>query len=137
MTFFYIAILFWLLAWGINVWLSKLKTLAATRILAPILFGVSIIVLWESSVYSFNISYVILPAPSQVFVKFFASLDILWLDFVQTFLKDMELISFLTFSSVKISSSCIISTRYFAHLSDPCVRMATFVSLFLRSARWS
>ena len=42
--------------------------------------------MWESS-DAFEISFIILPSPSQVFLKFFSSLDILWIDFVQTFLK--------------------------------------------------
>ncbi len=87
MTFFYFAIIFWLISWAVNIWLSRLRVSAFTRIAAPILFGISIIMLWESSVEAFNISFVILPAPSQVFVTFFSSLDILWIDFVQTFLK--------------------------------------------------
>ena len=87
MTFFYFAIIFWLISWAANIWLSRLRVSAFTRIAAPILFGISIIMLWESSVEAFNISFVILPAPSQVFVTFFSSLDILWIDFVQTFLK--------------------------------------------------
>ena len=87
MTFFYFAIIFWLISWAVNIWLSRLRVSGFTRIAAPILFGISIIMLWESSVEAFNISFVILPAPSQVFVTFFSSLDILWIDFVQTFLK--------------------------------------------------
>ena len=87
MTFFYFAIIFWLISWATNIWLSRLRVSGFTRTAAPILFGISIIILWESSVEAFNISFVILPAPSQVFVTFFSSLDILWIDFVQTFLK--------------------------------------------------
>ena len=87
MTFFYFAIIFWLISWAANIWLSRLRMSGFTRTAAPILFGISIIILWESSVEAFNISFVILPAPSQVFVTFFSSLDILWIDFVQTFLK--------------------------------------------------
>ncbi len=87
MTFFYLSIVFWLTAWSINIYLSKLRPSSFTKTVAPILFGLSIIILWESSVDAFQISFVILPAPSQVFVTFFSSLDILWVDFVQTFLK--------------------------------------------------
>ncbi len=87
MTFFYFAIIFWLISWAANIWLSRLRVSGFTQTAAPILFGISIIILWESSVEAFNISFVILPAPSQVFVTFFSSLDILWIDFVQTFLK--------------------------------------------------
>ena len=87
MTIFYLSIIFWLSSWGLNIWLSRLNPSSFTKTLAPILFGVTLIVLWESSVDAFEISFIILPSPSQVFVKFFSSLDILWIDFVQTFLK--------------------------------------------------
>ena len=41
MTFFYFAILFWLISWAANIWLSRLRVSGFTRIAAPILFGIS------------------------------------------------------------------------------------------------
>ena len=53
----------------------------------PILFGTSLILIWEASISAFNVSAVILPAPSAVFIKLLNSTAILWIDFVQTFIK--------------------------------------------------
>ena len=56
-------------------------------VVPPILFGVSLLLIWEASISAFEVSPVILPAPSLVFIKFINSVSILWVDFVQTFVK--------------------------------------------------
>jgi len=56
-------------------------------VVPPILFGVSLLLIWEASISAFEVSPVILPAPSLVFIKFINSVSILWIDFVQTFVK--------------------------------------------------
>ncbi len=57
------------------------------RIAVPVLFGVTLLVLWEGTVRGLGVSPVILPAPSLVAKTFAASIDILWVDFVQTVVK--------------------------------------------------
>ena len=82
-------ILVWLGGWGINILLARSSAIE-TRIksvVAPVIFGASVIGLWEILVQGLNISPIILPAPSLVIQTFMASLDILWIDFVQTVLK--------------------------------------------------
>lgn len=81
------AIIFWLAAWIVNIYLSRGKPSRLSRFLIPTLFGVTILVLWEGLVVGLNISPIILPPPSAVAVKFATSLPILWQDFVQTFIK--------------------------------------------------
>ena len=54
---------------------------------APIFFGVWIIFFWEVATVGLKIPVVILPSPSVIGIKFVASLDILWADFIQTFVK--------------------------------------------------
>ena len=54
---------------------------------APVLFGVGVLVLWQLIVRGFNVPQVLLPAPSDIGSKFFSSLPILWVDFVQTFVR--------------------------------------------------
>ncbi len=83
------ALVFWLCAWALNVWLanSRWRTTRAARIAVPALFGITLLVLWEGIVRGLGVSQVILPAPSVVAQTFAASTDILWIDFVQTFLK--------------------------------------------------
>ena len=38
MIYFYLALLFWIVAWGINVWISRQKSLKILNIIPPILF---------------------------------------------------------------------------------------------------
>lgn len=82
-----LAIMFWLVAWGLNVFLSRQKTTRFNRFMIPFLFGFAILVLWQGLVVGLNVSAVILPSPIAVATKFASSLSILWQDFVQTFVK--------------------------------------------------
>lgn len=82
-------IVFWAAAWSTNVWLanSAYAEKMAVRISVPVLFGITILVLWECLVRGFGVSQVILPPPSQVMAVFAQSTDLLWVDFVQTVVK--------------------------------------------------
>ena len=53
----------------------------------PLLFGLSLLAIWEGFVRGLNVSPIILPAPSVVAYTFITSTDILWIDFQQTVLK--------------------------------------------------
>jgi len=81
------ALTFWFVAWWFNVRLSKLPQNRFLAFLQPLLFGVTLLVLWEFLVRGFAISPVLLPAPSVIGARFASSLPILWTDFVQTFIK--------------------------------------------------
>jgi NitT/TauT family transport system permease protein len=76
----------WLLLWYINLWISK-ANLPGVRFVVPVVFGLTILLLWELAVEGFAISPVILPAPSAIAAAIPAALPILWADFVQTFVK--------------------------------------------------
>lgn len=76
----------WLGGWALNVWLSRFDT-RLTRMLVAVIFGATIIALWEMIVRAYAIPTVILPAPSQIAASFAANTGILWTDFVQTILK--------------------------------------------------
>ena len=80
---------FWFVAWAVNVGLARSSYAASilVRFAVPLLFGLSLIALWEALVRHFEVSPIILPPPSTVFATFVASTDILWLDFKQTVLK--------------------------------------------------
>jgi NitT/TauT family transport system permease protein len=84
-----LALVFWIAAWGLNVWLanSRWRAARAVRVAVPVIFGVTLLVLWEGTVRAFGVSPVILPAPSLVARTLAASTEILWVDFVQTVLK--------------------------------------------------
>lgn len=77
----------WALGWVLNVWLSRRPAARWTGFAAPVVFGVTLIAIWEGIVRGFDINQVLLPAPSAIAVRFAASLDILWVDFVQTVIK--------------------------------------------------
>ncbi len=83
------ALAFWAVAWWVNARIaaSPVRDTKTARILVPVLFGVTLLVLWEGVVRAFGISPVILPAPSAVAQTFAASTAILWEDFRQTVIK--------------------------------------------------
>ena len=83
------AIFLWLLGWWVNGRLAS-GPYADTRmvgVLAPLIFGLTIIGMWELLVRGLEVPLVILPAPSVIAVRFADSLPILWADFVQTIVK--------------------------------------------------
>ncbi|KOF21120.1 ABC transporter permease [Ensifer adhaerens] len=86
------AIVFWLAAWAVNEWLVRQRfegdaANRAARFAVPILFGVTLLVLWEGIVRGFSVPSVLLPAPSMIWQRLINSLPTLAADFRQTFLK--------------------------------------------------
>tara|TARA_B100001287_G_scaffold62572_1_gene50721 strand:- start:593 stop:1435 length:843 start_codon:yes stop_codon:yes gene_type:complete len=77
----------WLGGWWLNVKISKLENFDLSKFIVPSLFGIVFILMWELIVIGLKINPVLLPAPSAIAVKFSGSLDILWIDFVQTLVK--------------------------------------------------
>lgn len=77
----------WAAGWGLNVALSRRPPNRVLSLLIPMIFGVTLILIWEGVVRGFEISPVLLPPPSQIAVTFAASTSILWQDFVQTVIK--------------------------------------------------
>jgi NitT/TauT family transport system permease protein len=87
-------IVFWLAAWAFNEWLVRQKfsspaTNSAARLAVPLVFGITILVLWEGVVRGFAIPSVLLPPPSMIWARLINSLPTLWADFRQTFLKSV------------------------------------------------
>ena len=76
----------WLGAWALNIWLARFGT-RLTRFLVAVIFGLTIVVLWEMIVRLYAIPSVILPAPSRIAASFAENIPLLWGDFVQTILK--------------------------------------------------
>lgn len=74
----------WLAAWAAN---SHLANHTNQRLLVAAIFGLTLLGLWEMTVRLFDVPLVILPPPSMIAERFAGSLDILWKDFVQTFVK--------------------------------------------------
>lgn len=93
MIWFWGAIAFWAVTWAMNAYLARvmdtpgLPAARLIRFLVPGLFGLALLVLWEGSVRGLGVPGVILPPPSAIVVTALSSLPILWVDFVQTFIK--------------------------------------------------
>jgi len=81
------ALIFWAAMWALNVQLSNGPRTRITTLVVPFIFGVTLLVLWEGIVRGLQISPILLPPPSAIAVRFANSLPILWVDFVQTFVK--------------------------------------------------
>lgn len=77
----------WAGGWWLNTKLASMPKSRATALAVPLLFGLTLIAVWEGIVRGFAISPVLLPAPSMIAARFAASTSILWEDFVQTVIK--------------------------------------------------
>ncbi|MBS8225086.1 ABC transporter permease [Vannielia litorea] len=83
------ALLFWAVAWAVNVALARSPWHGsrAVRVAVPLIFGLTLLVLWQGLVRGLEVNPVILPAPTDIAATFANSTDVLWVDFVQTVLK--------------------------------------------------
>ncbi|MEQ8899173.1 MAG: ABC transporter permease [Roseovarius sp.] len=77
----------WAFGWWLNHVLSQWPRSRFTQLAVPVIFGLTLIVMWECVVRGFDIPTVLLPAPTQIAARFAASTGILWQDFVQTAIK--------------------------------------------------
>jgi NitT/TauT family transport system permease protein len=84
-----LAVLVWCAGWWLNSRLanSAAASTRAVKLLVPVIFGVTVLIIWELLVRGLEVSMVILPAPSLIAERFASSLPILWKDLQQTFLK--------------------------------------------------
>lgn len=89
MNWLIFSLIFWAGAWWLNAWLARsiYRDSKGIRVFVPVLFGVTLLILWEGLVRGLNVSPVILPPPSMVAQTFANSTDILWQDFTQTVFK--------------------------------------------------
>jgi NitT/TauT family transport system permease protein len=92
MGFWLAVLVLWALSWLANDALSRADTpspgLARLRdLLVPAMFGVTLLLLWQAVTKGFGIPLVLLPAPSDIWIKLSTSLPTLWADFVQTFIR--------------------------------------------------
>jgi len=77
----------WLGGWAINVALARRRLRGPARLLPPLVFGVTLVLLWELLVIGLGVSPVLLPAPSAIWARMQASSGVLWTDVVQTFFR--------------------------------------------------
>ncbi|HRO10040.1 ABC transporter permease [Amaricoccus sp.] len=81
------AVAVWLVGWWINARLARLPLEGAARLLPPLVFGVTLLLIWELAVRGLGVSPVLLPAPSAIWARLVASLPTLRADVMQTFVK--------------------------------------------------
>jgi NitT/TauT family transport system permease protein len=82
----------WLGAWMLVAQLAEAPRASGLlgrfqALLAPLIFGATLLWLWEVTVRALDVPRVILPAPSTIWERILRSTDVLWVDFVQTFVK--------------------------------------------------
>jgi len=78
---------------GIDTRLNK-KIAVAVNLLVPVLFGGMLLYLWEMITLGFEVPQVLLPSPSLIGIAFANSLEVLWSDFQQTFMKSVLAVFF-------------------------------------------
>ena len=76
----------WLLPWGVNTVLAASGKRAA-YLAVPVVFGVTLLVLWQVAVRLYGVNQVILPAPTDIWWALLEAPAILWADFIQTVVK--------------------------------------------------
>lgn len=92
MQLLWAAIGFWVVAWFVNHKLAGFNVINPTgkfliNLIIPVLFGASLLVLWEGITRGLNVPQVVMPPPSMVFERVTNSVDVLWADFKQTYLR--------------------------------------------------
>ena len=80
------AIVVWTAGWWLNAWLVRAgdRLGGAGRWLPPIVFGATLLAIWELVVVGFGVSPVLLPPPSAIGARMMASGPVLREDVVQT-----------------------------------------------------
>ncbi len=89
MTLVTASLIFWAAAWAVNVRLANgaFGETRAGRIAVPVIFGATVLIVWEGLVRGLSVPGVILPPPSAVAAAIRANAPTLWADFVQTFVR--------------------------------------------------
>lgn len=82
-------IVVWLSLWALNALLTAgdWHRRRWVRMVVPVIFGGTILLVWQMTVRALAVPMVILPAPSDIWATFVAERATLWGDFVQTVVK--------------------------------------------------
>ncbi|MHA7874407.1 ABC transporter permease [Roseivivax sp.] len=83
------ALVLWAIGWTLNARLANgpQAGLPLVQLAVPVIFGLTLIAMWELIVRGLSVPGVILPAPTVIAATFAAQAGTLWQDFVQTFVK--------------------------------------------------
>ncbi|MDP1732140.1 MAG: ABC transporter permease [Devosia sp.] len=77
----------WLLVERLSHAIGRGVVLNTLGLVIPLMFGASILVIWEAATRAGGVPPILLPAPSLIWARIVSSLPTLWADFQQTFLK--------------------------------------------------
>ena len=88
MTWLVLALVAWIGGWFLNTLLVKQNSGFATFAI-PVIFGVTILIIWHGLVRGLNVPPVILPSPVAIWSAIINNMPTLWADFVQTVLKSV------------------------------------------------
>ncbi len=83
------ALLVWLALWAVNAKLANgpYSDSRAVSLSIPLIFGATLLIIWELAVRGLQVPLVILPPPSLIAQTVASQTATLWADFVQTFIK--------------------------------------------------
>lgn len=89
MIYIVLGFAFWAVGWLLNVRLANgpRGDDRSVLIAIPLIFGLTILIVWEFFVLGFEINPVFLPRPSDIVIRMSQELPRLWADFVQTIIK--------------------------------------------------
>ncbi|SHI93815.1 NitT/TauT family transport system permease protein [Palleronia salina] len=89
MTLVIFALVLWAAGFALNARLATgpAADTRSVQLAVPAIFGLTLIGMWELIVRGLDVPGVILPPPSAVAAAFAGELDVIWADFVQTFVK--------------------------------------------------
>jgi len=84
-----LALLLWAGGWWLNTRIagSGFGRQRMGRLAVPVIFGVTVLIMWELIVRGLGVSPIILPPPSAVGAKLVSETATLWVDFLQTVVK--------------------------------------------------
>jgi len=82
----------WLGGWTLVTFVAEIRSARGwwarvKPLVAPLIFGVTVLWVWETVVKAIEVPRVILPAPTEIGLRLSQSTDILWTDLVQTFVR--------------------------------------------------
>lgn len=87
------SLVLWLAMWWLNQRLVRINTgqnqalARAINLAVPVIFGITLLAMWEGITRGLQVPTVLLPPPSVIWERLINSVPILWADFQQTFLK--------------------------------------------------
>ncbi len=87
MTLVVLAVLVWAGAWALNARLARRPRARWVAAAVPLIFGATVLAVWELLVRGLDVPPAILPPPSRIGQTFAGNAGLLWGDFVQTILK--------------------------------------------------